>query len=149
MKKLLVFSILCLFSMFLMGCQLAEPAEPRKPSEGIEVVPTLDDEIASDSAWCCTFQLVWNDMQDFLTDGGVHMSPQPEIVDNLNKQGFKEEMISEEYFYKIFAEASPELKEEIIRGIKEKFNQSSDILDQLDFEQPEDSDAVRYIFYTI
>lgn len=149
MKKLCVFSIICLFSMLLIGCQSVEPVETKKPTGVIEVVPTLDDEIKNDTTWCCTFQLVWNDMQDLVTVDGVHMNPQPEIVDLLNKQGFKEDMISEEYFYKKFGVASPELKEEIIKGLRQKFNQSSDILNQLDFTQPEDSDTIRYIFYTM
>lgn len=29
---------------------------------GVNVVPTMNDKITSDSAWCGTFQLVWNDM---------------------------------------------------------------------------------------
>ena len=32
-------------------------------SEDIEIVPTMEDEVVADTAWCPTFQLVWNDMK--------------------------------------------------------------------------------------
>ena len=32
-------------------------------SDKIAIVPTLLDEVFTNSAWCGTFQLVWNDMQ--------------------------------------------------------------------------------------
>ena len=150
-KKLIgILTIILAFSFCLTGCDTEGKNGGKKitPTKGVDIVATLDDEINGDSAWCATFQLVWNDMQDLLTENGVNMHPQPEVVDNLNKQSFKEDMISAEYFYKKFAEASPALKEEIIKGIKEKFNQESEILDQINFSEPEDG-FHKYIFYAM
>ncbi len=143
-KRLIIGVLVIILCMCLVGCQ-----KTIKKTEGVEVVATLDDKITKDSTWCAPFQLVWNDMQNTLTDGEVKMNPQPEVVDNLNKQTFKEDMISDEYIYKKFAEASPELKEEIIKGLKEKFNQTSDILDQIDFSKSEDLEIKKYIFHAM
>ena len=124
-------------------------------SDEIAVVPTLLDEIATNSAWCGTFQLVWNDMQNEVVKKDVEFDPQIPMVDNLNKQSFKESDISEEYFYKIWGLKTLKLKEEIEKGIKDKFNQESDVLDLLDWsDTPEDDsgyqgDYSRYLFYTM
>ncbi len=115
-------------------------------TEGVTVVPTMQDTITADSSWCCTFQLVWNDFRNFLVDGEdfVFTSENSiEMVENLNQEEFTEDMISDEYYYKKFGIMTPELKEEIENAIKEKFDQESDILDDLDWE----SEA--YIFYAM
>ena len=53
-------------------------------------------------------------------------------MSNLNKESFTTDDISDSYYYKIYGKKSLELKDEIVRGIKEKFNQSSDIIDKFD-----------------
>ena len=107
--------------------------EITKNSAEIEIVPTLLDEISNNSAWCATFQLVWNDMQDEVVKQDIEFNPQLEVVENLNEQTFKEENIEDEYYYKIYGLKTLDLKEKIEKGIKEKFNQTSDVLDQLDW----------------
>ena len=135
-----------------------EPGNPEEPdiprvefSDKIEVVPTMDDIIMSDTSWCATFQLVWNDLKNEVVKQDIKMSPQPEIVDNLNKESFTEDMLSDEYYYKIYGPKSPSLKAEIEKGIKEKFNQTSDILDDFDWSEKAttESDPKRYFFYTM
>ena len=63
-------------------------------------------------------------------------------------------MISEDYYYKIYGLKTLALKEEIENGIKEKFNQTSDILDSFswdeeDLDNPNNMDSRRYFFYTM
>ena len=142
MKKILLLFFILIFG--LTGC-----SKSIKKTENVEIVPTLDDKISGDSAWCASFQLVWNDMQDSITTNGVKMNPQPLVVDNLNKQTFKEDMISSEYIYKKFAEASPELKDEIIEGVRKKFNQKSEIINQIDFKKSVNPSVKKYIFYAM
>ena len=113
----------------------------------IAIVPTMQDEISENSAWCPTFQLVWNDMQNELVGGNVKSQEPNVMVDNLNKQAFKESDLSEEDYYKNFRIMSKELKQEIEKGIEEKFAEKSDILDL--FEWPEVPTPDRYFFYSM
>ena len=124
-------------------------------SEDINVVATLDDVIANNSAWCGTFQLVWNDMQNEVVKQDIVFQKQIELVENLNKQTFKEDDISDEYYYKNYGLMTLDLKEEIEKGIKEKFNEPSDILDNLDWSTVPQSDdgytgnSRDYLFYVM
>lgn len=125
-------------------------------SKDIKVLATLDDEITSNSVWCGTFQLVWNDMQNEVVKQDIVFQKQLEIVENLNKQTFKQDDISEEYYYKNFGLKTLKLKQEIETGIEEKFNESSDILDMLDWSgvPKDDSEYAEmtentYLFYVM
>ena len=89
-------------------------------SEDIKVVATLEDTITNNSAWCGTFQLVWNDMQNEVVKQDIVFKKQIDLVENLNKQTFKEDDISDEYYYKTYGLKTLDLKEKIEQGIKEK-----------------------------
>ena len=102
-------------------------------TEGVAVVPTFDDEISSDSSYCATFQLVWNDMKNEIIKKDIVFNPEEIMATNLNKESFTEDMISDSYYFKAFGPKTIKLKEEIVNGIKEKFNQTSDILDDFDW----------------
>lgn len=127
--------------------------KPTEPTEGINVVPTMSDEIKADTAYVPTFQLVWNDMMDEVVKQDVEFieDEEPDYLDNLNDQLFKEEDISDEYIYKKFGVTSNDLKEEILEGIKEKFDETSDVIDpDEDWGEPsEDEDSTSYTFYTM
>ena len=129
--------------------------ERHETSDEIGVVPTLLDEITTNAAWCGTFQLVWNDMQNEVVGKDIEFNPQISIVENLNKQSFTENNISDEYYYKTYGLKTLKLKEEIEKGIKDKFNQKSDVLDKLSWDDvPKDdsgytSDYRNYLFYTM
>ena len=101
--------------------------------QGVAVVPTFDDEISSDSSYCATFQLVWNDMKNEIIKKDIVFNPEEIMATNLNKESFTEDMISDSYYFKAFGPKTIKLKEEIVNGIKEKFNQTSDILDDFDW----------------
>lgn len=123
-------------------------------TSGIYVVPTMSDTITADSSWCGTFQLVWNDMKNEVVKKDIVFTPQLDMVKNLNKEEFNESMISEDYYFKIYGLKSLELKEQIENGIKEKFNQTSDIIDDFDWtedglDDPNNTDTKRYFFYTM
>ena len=123
-------------------------------AEGITVVPTMNDTITADSSWCGTFQLVWNDMKNEVVKKDIVFNPQLDMVENLNKEDFNESMLSEDYYFKIYGLKTLALKEQIENGIKEKFNQTSDILDDFDWSEnglnnPNDINTRRYLFYTM
>ncbi len=126
MKKLvLLLSIMLLAS----GTVLA------KSNKNLEVLPVMSYESAqANRVWVGTFQLVWNDLMDGIVKGPVkfegYKSP---LAKQLNKQKFKADQLSENSYYKAYGETSPQLKAQIEEGIKEKFNETSDILDSVDW----------------
>ena len=123
-------------------------------ADGITVVPTMRDTITADSSWCGTFQLVWNDMKNDVVKKDVIFTTQEEMAKNLNKEEFTQDMLSDEYYFKIYGLKSLELKEQIENGIKEKFNQESDILNDFDWsaselDDPNNANVRRYFFYVM
>ena len=118
-------------------------SEEKKYSENIKTVATLEDEITTNSVWCGTFQLVWNDMVNNVVKQDVVFTPQEKIVENLNKQTFKEDQLSEKDYYKVYDLLTLDLKEKIEKGIKKKFNEKSDILDSINWSGvPKDSSRI-------
>lgn len=111
----------------------------------ISTVLTLEDEIQADTIWCGTFQLIWNDLKNDLAKQDIVFSPQLEVVENLNKGTFTVDDISEESYYKKIGTPSIELKEEIENAIKEKFNETSNILDDFDWENARPEDYFLYV----
>lgn len=104
-----------------------------KETLGVEVVPTLSDKIDTDTSWCPTFQLIWNDFKNDIVKEDIKFDEKSDILDNLNKEDFTTKDISDNYYYKIYGRKNLELKNKIETAIKEKFNQTSDILDQFDW----------------
>lgn len=150
-KKLLigclvvVVILLCLFYFVVLKSK-----KNKVVTEGVEVVPTMNDKIDSDSTWCGTFQLVWNDMINEVVRQDILFKDNNDMVTNLNKMDFNTSMISEEYYYKKYGFKTLSLKKEIEQGIKNKFNQTSDILDSFSWSQDElSNNDDRYFFYTM
>lgn len=104
-----------------------------KETKGVEVVPTLSDKVSADTSWCPTFQLIWNDFKNDIVKQNIKFDKKLDMLDNLNKEDFTKNDISDSYYYKIYGRKNLELKNKIETAIKEKFNQTSDILDQFDW----------------
>lgn len=113
-------------------------------NEGLNIVLSLEDKIVKNSAWCGTFNLIWNDLKNDIAKQDIVFSPQPEVVENLNKGTFSINDISEDAYYKVYGHPSLELKEEIEKAIKEKFNEKSDILDDFDWKNVGPNDYFLY-----
>lgn len=133
---------------------LSKKATKLNKTDDIEIVPTMRDEITQDSSWCGTFQLVWNDMKNEVVKKEVVFNPQEVMADNLNKEEFTQDMISDEYYYKIYGLKTLELKEQIEKGIKGKFNQESDVINDLDWSEegidnPNNPYVRKYLFYAM
>lgn len=124
-----------------------------KETKGVDVVATLNDKISKDTSWCPTFQLIWNDFKNDIVKQNIKFDKKLDVLDNLNKEDFTKNDISDSYYYKIYGRKNLELKSKIENAIKEKFNQKSDILDQFDWS----SDALdsgedvidRYFLYSM
>lgn len=113
-------------------------------TEGITTALTLKDEIQNDTIWCGTFQLIWNDLKNDLAKQDIVFNPQLEVIENLNKETFTTNDISDKYYYKKVGTPSIALKEEIENAIKEKFNETSDILDDFEWEGRNPDDYFLY-----
>lgn len=90
-----------------------------------------------DTIWCGTFQLAWNELIEKLGKGIEFENYNSELVNKLNEKKFTKDMLSEDRYYIKVGNTSPNLKQEIIRDIKNKFgNKKSQFLDNIDFENP-------------
>ena len=145
MKKKIIISIICfvvLLTCWIGGYFLFKNNNTLWRSDwDIHVLTSIDDEVVGDSMWCGTFQLVWNDMVNEVVKQDVVFTPQLKIVENLNKQTFTNKELSPNSYYSKFWLLTLDLKKEIENWIKEKFNETSDILDQwADWSQVPQSD---------
>ncbi len=106
-----------------------------KTSESLALLPTMKTQSASPNRiWVGTFQLVWNDLMNEIVKGPVVFEgKKSKLVEQLNTQSFNKDMISEDSYYTKFGETSPELRSTIENAIKEKFNETSDVLDSIDW----------------
>ena len=123
-------------------------------TETIGIIPTMYDGLLTDSAWTPTFELIWHDLKNKYVKQDIHWDGQPSIVDSLNAEYFKENMISDEYLYKVSDYKTLELKDRIEKAIKDKFNQTSDVLDDIDWSDPEldhgpETDPRRILLYSM
>lgn len=107
---------------------------------------TLEDEIDknNNTIWCGTFQLVWNDLKNDLAKQDIVFTPQLKVIENLNKETFTTNDLSDKYYYKKVGTPSLELKAEIEKAIKDKFNETSDILDDFEWENRDPKDYFLY-----
>lgn len=156
MKKNVII-IIVLLALCVTGAIIYATMGKKKPTKTltkeVEVVPTVLDEISGDAAWCGTFSLVWNDLKNDLVKKDIVFNPQIKYAENLNKEPFSVKDISEEYYYKTYGYKTLELKAKIEKAIKDKFDQTSDVLDLIDWSEDaldkDGTDYRRYLFYTM
>ena len=154
MKKLFYFlAIPVLLSAVLFnGCKQKTTPQGNKNqnvqlAETLEILPTMDSvSHAKNQVWVGTFQLVWNDMINELLKTPVEFENYKSITaENLNKQVFTSDGLSANAYYKKWGEAVPALKAEMEQAIKEKFNETSEVLDQVQWDStPQDPKYVLY-----
>ncbi len=100
----------------------------------IEILPTFASKSnAQDRVWVGTFQLVWNDFINKIVFNPIRFREgNPVIVNNLNKQEFTANDLSENSYYKYAGKVKKNTKKQISKAIRKKFKETSDILDKLD-----------------
>lgn len=113
----------------------------------IEVLPTMQSKTnVQDRVWVATFQLVWNDFVDKIAHTEVRFPDgTPQMVNELNAQGFTSNDMSDKSVYRYVGRITKNTKKTIARGIKRKFNETSDILDKLDLTP----DYNRFLVYAM
>ena len=149
MKKKILIVFIIMIIIIVVGVEGKYLLDHRKAkkqfnTEDISTVLTLEDEVGDDTVWCGTFQLIWNDLKNELAKQDIIFEPQLEVVENLNKETFTTNDLTDKYYYKKIGTPSIELKNEIEREIKEKFNEKSDILDEFDWQNRDDRDYFLY-----
>lgn len=113
----------------------------------IEFQTTMSSKtIASDRLWVGSFQLVWNDFMDKIVFGPVKFREgNPTIVNELNKQSFTTNDISEKSYYKYAGKVRKNTKRLISKSLKKKFGTNSELLDKLDLTERNDM----YLIYSM
>ena len=96
--------------------------------------------------WVGTFQLVWNEFSDNIVKGPVKFKDfESDIADELNKQEFKKSELSENAFYIAYGKTSAALKEHIEKAIMEKFGETSELLNRVNWTDKSNA----YIVYAM
>ena len=113
-------------------------------TDGVITTTSLEDEIQNNTIGCGTFQLIWNDLKNEIAKKDIVFNPQSKIADNLNKETFTTKDISDKYYYKKFGVPTIALKKEIEKAIKDKFNETSDILDSFEWDGKSEEDYFLY-----
>lgn len=106
-----------------------------------EMTPTYTSKISTmdtNKVWVGTFNLVWNDFMNDVVKGKIEFEDgESELANELNKQTFKLEQLSDNSYFKIHGDATFDLKDKIENGIKQKFNEDSQIIDKVEWGNPE------------
>ncbi len=136
MKKI----IISLFTALMM-------LTPAFAAGNIEVLPTMQSKTnVQDRVWVGTFQIVWNDFMDKIAFSEIKFpGGTPVIVNELNKQEFTVEDLNEKCYYRYVGKIKKNTKKVIAKAIKKKFQETSDLLDQLDFTPAKN----RFIVYAM
>lgn len=157
MKKLIIalsiIMIICISTTLIYKIVEKNNIVPEKPNkisntEGITTTLTLEDEMQENTIWCGTLQLIWNDLKNTIAKQDIVFIKQPnlQVVKNLNKETFTTNDLTDKYYYKKIGRPTKELKEEIEREIKNKFNETSDILNDFEWVEKSHED---YFLYTM
>lgn len=83
----------------------------------VEIAPTFTSKISTidtNKVWVGTFNLVWNDFMNEVIKGKIEFADgYSELANELNKQSFTAEELSEESYYKTYGKSSLKLKQQI------------------------------------
>ncbi len=134
MKKLLLF-LLCT-TLFLTGCSARNTAQNSPIQNNLEILTLMSSKSNSiNKIWVGTFQLVFNAMKNDVLKRDIKFENEPVTAElkALNDEEFNSSMLNNSSYYLSVGETSPLAKEKIKNDIKRKFNETSDILDTLDW----------------
>lgn len=136
-----IFIIVLCVGIILSGVVYATIKISQNIKEKAEMTPTYTSKISSidtNKVWVGTFNLVWNDfMNDVIGDKIEFEDGYSALADELNKQTFTVEQLNKNSYFKIHGKENLTLKNQIEQGIKQKFNETSSIIDKCDWKKGE------------
>ena len=136
-----IFIIVLCVGIILSGVVYATIKNSQNIKEKAEMTPTYTSKISSidtNKVWVGTFNLVWNDfMNDVIGDKIEFEDGYSALADELNKQTFTVEQLNKNSYFKIHGKENLTLKNQIEQGIKQKFNETSSIIDKCDWKKGE------------
>ena len=143
-----IIAILCI-SVVLAGGVYATMKIIESFTGKAQITPTYTSKLStmdSNKVWVGTFNLVWNDFMNDVVKGKIEfVDGESELANELNKQSFKEDQLSENSYFKIHGQAVGEdLKNKIKTGIKQKFNEDSKLIERIDW-----NDSNGYVLYAM
>lgn len=114
------------------------------------IVPTYTEKIGNTDMnviWGGNFQIAWNEFIETVIGREIKFTDKDsEIVRELNKKTFTKNMISNDGYYLKIGKTSPNLKNEIIQEISEKFGlENIENLNKVNFEEKDGS----YTIYSL
>lgn len=139
-----IIAIILILIIILVVVYLKSKNSNKIASTDLNVVLSLEDKISENTTWCGTFNLIWNDLKNDLVKRDIEFTPRLDIVKNLNIGTFDTSYISEDSYYKVYGTPSLELKKQIEKAIHDKFNETSDILDDFNWDGMESQDYLLY-----
>lgn len=141
MKKLLLMLLVFTVGIFATGCK-GEDIKNQMPEPIVQSM--------SGDAWTSTFQLCWNEFIKLVgTEKIEYVKGNPPLADELNKQLFTKNDLSEDSYYISVTKQTLKHKTEIQNAIKAKFNETSDILDKFDFADIADNKTNKWFIYSM
>ena len=147
-KVLKIFIITILTGIIISGVTYATIKVVQKIKENVNMTPTSTSKISTmdeNKVWVGTFNLVWNDLMNDVIKGPIEFEDgYSELANELNKQTFKIDQLSENSYFKIQGLATLDLKNKIQDGIKQKFNENSKIIDKVNWDNKDN-----YILYAM
>lgn len=116
-KSLKTFMIVLFIGILLSGAVYATIRIIENIKGKAEITPTFTSKISTidtNKVWVGTFNLVWNDFMNEVIKGKIEfVDGYSELANELNKQFFTAEELSEESYYKIYGKSSLKLKQQI------------------------------------
>ncbi len=143
LKKILVI----IFSVILYFCLQFAIEFYKASNKEVQTIST-ETKVAKTgqlNVWCVTLQLAWNELSEKFIKGPVNfVGGNPPLADELNKKLFTSDILSEKSYYTTWGKISSDLKKQIEENIKKKFNETSDILNFIDWNAKDS-----YLFYSM
>lgn len=113
----------------------------------LKLQPTLNAKIEENSAWCASFDLVWQEFQNKMLENNFIYNNENQMIVDLVEEAKKSITLNDKDYYTKADKCVVRVKKEIQKAVKKKFKTKCDILNNIKFE--EDDNTNMFIIYSI